>query len=871
LTDIAGSTRLWEQRPEAMREALRIHDALAAELIEHSDGVLVKSKGEGDSLFAVFARPSDAITCACALQQRFVSEPWPADALLRVRIALHSGEADLRDGDYYGSTVNRCARLRAIAHGQQVLLSRTTFEMVRDMLPVGASLKDVGEQPLRDLSRPEHVFQLLHPDLPHDFPALKTLNLYPNNLPRQLTSFIGRERDMAEAKRLLTGAPLLTLTGSGGCGKTRLALQVGADLLENFPDGVWFVQLASLKDPALVSQATATVLGVRGDLANTLKSRRLLLILDNCEHLLNACAELVDSLLNSCPQVVIIATSREALGIQGEQTYRVPSLQLPDPNSLPVLEQLTQYESVRLFIDRACLGSPDFAVNNQNAPTVAQICFRLDGIPLAIELAAVRLKALSTEQLAQKLADRFRMLTGGSRTALPRQQTLRATIDWSYDLLNSREQLLLQRLSVFAGGWTLEAAERICSDDPIAEWEVFDFLSSLVDKSLVAAKHSDDSIRYLFLETIREYARERLQESGDAEKVGERHRDYYLEFVEQFEPHFTEHISVIIGDTAKVTALFDSLGTEHDNILAALSWCWRNESSAEEGLNLVRGIIPFWFTRGYLAIARTHLAEALSHGQIKPLTLGRANVLDWAGIMAYSQGDFAVSRTLLEASLEIAKHLGNSVAIINALESLGFLALFEDNLALARDFGEQSLALSEEIGNRTCMVAALWLIGNVVECLEDWPLAHSFYESGLQLSAEIGNEYMHCMYLQALAYIAYYQGDIDHARSLLTQSLRIAYSLELKEIMFYILEGFAGVAVVEHQMERGTRLYSASASLRQAACIAFIPYFYRLQQRNLGAIRAALSSDAFDFAWLEGRTMTLDQVVAFALDAENEE
>jgi class 3 adenylate cyclase len=472
-TDIEGSTRLWEQYPAAMEAALARHDALAEAVIEQHEGRLVKHRGEGDSLFAVFARAVDAVAAAVALQQALAAEPWPAEAAPRVRMSLHTGDAAFREGDYFGAAVNRCARLRAVAHGGQLLLSSATQELIRDALPDEVSLRDLGEHRLRDLARPERIFQLLHPDLPSDFPPLTSLNSLPHNLPQQVTSFIGREKEMAEVRRLLATTRLLTLTGSGGTGKTRVSLQVAADLLEGGGDGVWLVELAPLADPGLVPQAVATALGIREEpgkplsqsLVDFLKPKRLLLLLDNCEHLLSACAELAELILRSCPGVQILATSREGLNIPGETTYRLPSLTLPDPRQpTPTAESLSQYEAVRLFIDRATAAVPSFAVTNQNAPAVAQLCVRLDGIPLAIELAAARVKAMSVEQINGRIADMFRLLTGGSRTALPRQQTLRAAIDWSYDLLSEKEKILLRRLSVFAGGWTLEAAEQVCAD-----------------------------------------------------------------------------------------------------------------------------------------------------------------------------------------------------------------------------------------------------------------------------------------------------------------------------------------------------------------------------------------------------------------------
>jgi predicted ATPase/class 3 adenylate cyclase len=521
-TDIEGSTRLWEQHPDAMRHVIARHDDLAAEVILHHAGLLVKSRGEGDSLFTVFSRPTDALAAACALQQAFLTESWPAETPLRVRMALHAAPAERREGDYYGPGVNRCARLRAVAHGGQVLLSQATADRVREHLPADVSLRDLGSHRLKDLQRPEHLFQLLHPELPSDFPPLRSLEAFAHNLPAQLTRFVGREQEIAAVNDLLAHARLLTLTGVGGTGKTRLALQVAADLLEEYPDGVWLVELAPLADPTLVPQTVASALGVREEprrpltatLTDHLRPKSLLLVLDNCEHLLTASAQLADALLRACPKLRILASSREGLGVLGEQTYRVPSLSLPDHKHLPPLETLQEFEAVQLFADRARLSQATFALTPANARAVAQVCERLDGIPLALELAAARVKALPVEQIVQRLEDRFRLLTGGSRTALPRQQTLRAAMDWSYDLLTEEERALLRRLSVFTGGFTLAAAEAVCAENGIEEGDVLDLLTRLVEKSLAVYEAELGEGRYRLLETVRGHRREAVVMRG---------------------------------------------------------------------------------------------------------------------------------------------------------------------------------------------------------------------------------------------------------------------------------------------------------------------------------------------------------------------
>ncbi|MBV9867246.1 MAG: adenylate/guanylate cyclase domain-containing protein [Abitibacteriaceae bacterium] len=476
-TDIEGSTQLLHQLSDRYANVLAQHHQLLRAALETYHGQEVDN--QGDAFFAVFARAGDAVSAAVAAQRALAAHTWPEEGQVRVRIGLHTGEPTRTDSGYVGMDVHRGARIMAAGHGGQILLSHTTRDLVENNLPPGVALHTLGEHRLKDLQQPTPIFQLEIKDLPNDFPPLNTLSRRPHNLPVQLTSFIGRESAIQEVKHLLSSIRLLTLTGAGGCGKTRLSLQVGAEVLEDYDDGVWLVELAPVADPALIVQTVASTLGIREQgarplletLIDYLKPKTLLLLLDNCEHLLEGCAQLAHALLKSCPTLKILASSREGLGVAGEQTYRAPSLTRPDPKlvaTLP-LEQLTQYEAVRLFIDRAVLTSPHFSVTNQNAPAVAEICHRLDGIPLAIELAAARVKAMSVEQISTRLTDRFRLLTGGSRTALPRQQTLRALIDWSYDLLSDKEKLLLARLSVFAGGWTLEAAEKVCSDDAVIE------------------------------------------------------------------------------------------------------------------------------------------------------------------------------------------------------------------------------------------------------------------------------------------------------------------------------------------------------------------------------------------------------------------
>ncbi|HXL84882.1 MAG TPA: adenylate/guanylate cyclase domain-containing protein, partial [Casimicrobiaceae bacterium] len=514
-TDIEGSTRLWETEPDKMRPALARHDAIVRTCVEGNRGTVVKMSGDG--VHAVFADPLDAVRATLELQRTLVElGPTTERVALQVRCGMHAGVDERRDNDFFGSGVNRAARIMSVAHGGQVLLSQAVAALVGDRLPDGVSLRDLGSVRLRDLANPERVYQLVHPQLRRDFPALRSLQATPNNLPQQVSSFVGREREVAETKKHLSETRLLTLLGIGGLGKTRLSLQVAAEVLDDYPDGVWFVDLAPMTDEHLVPQAVASVLGVKEEagrpvleaLVKYVSDRKLLLNLDNCEHLLHACAELSVQLLQSSPHLKILASSREHLHVKGEATYPVPPLSVPDPNAKITLEALTQFEAVRLFVERARAVQPEFQVTQTNAKTVADICQRLDGIPLAIELASARVRALSVEEIAARLNDRFGLLTRGDRTALPRQQTLRASIDWSYELLTDHERALLRRLSVFAGGWTLEAAEAVGAGGDVETTDVLDRLTNLVEKSLVTLEV--EGKRYRLLETVRQYAQERL-------------------------------------------------------------------------------------------------------------------------------------------------------------------------------------------------------------------------------------------------------------------------------------------------------------------------------------------------------------------------
>ncbi len=603
-TDIQGSTKLAQEQRDTWEVLRARHHTILRSAIQANNGYVFQIIG--DAFCAAFHTVREALDASLAAQRGLLAENWgPAPILVRMGIntgAAQVGSNSDGSGGYTGySTLARTQRVMSTAYGGQILISNTSAELLVGELPAGVSLRDMKEHRLKGLLNPEYLWQVVATGLPQDFPALQTLNSIPNNLPLQLTSFIGREKEIAEIKSLVEHNRLVTLTGSGGVGKTRHSLQVAAEVLDAFPEGAWLVELAPVSSPELVPQTLANVLGVHEDqsrslftaLQDHLQSKTILLLLDNCEHLLEACAQLADGLLHACPRLKILVSSREALGMAGEVSFRVPSLSLPDARHLPSLERLTQYDSVRLFIERAVAVKSDFIVANHNAPAVAQICSRLDGIPLAIELAAARLRGLSAEQISERLDDRFRLLTGGSRTALPRQQTLRAMIEWSYDLLSEAERVLLRRLAVFVGDWTLEAAEAVCAEpespagspvpavpapagQALATPDVMDLLLRLVDKSLIVPQEQAGQARYHMLETIRQFAQDKLLESGEGAWLRLGHLEFFLTFSEQVEAKL---------HSAENLIWLHKLGAEYANLQAALEWA-KEAGSAQPALRL---------------------------------------------------------------------------------------------------------------------------------------------------------------------------------------------------------------------------------------------------------------------------------------------
>ena len=848
-TDIEGSSRLWEQDPERMRPALARHDALVRTAVEHNRGTVVKMSGDG--VHAAFSDPLDAVCASLELQRALADSESTNGIAIHVRCGLHAGVTERRDNDFFGTAVNRAARIMSTAHGGQVLLSQAVAVLVDERLPPGVTLRDLGSLRLRDLASPEHVYQLVHPQLRQDFPALRSLEATPNNLPLQVTSFVGRERELAEVKKLLANSRLLTLLGVGGIGKTRLSLQVAADLMDDYPDGVWFVELAPLTDALLVPQAVASVLGVKEEagrpvveaLIKYVKSRRQLLILDNCEHLLDACAELVKQLLQAGPSLRILASSREHLRVAGESTYPVPALAAPDPYEKFIHTTLTQYEAARLFIDRALAAQPAFEISQQNAIAVAEVCHRLDGIPLAIELAAARVRALPVGTIASRLSDRLRLLAGGDRTALPRQQTLRALIDWSFDLLGEQERTLFRRLAVFAGGFTLEAAEAVSAVGDLDNTDVLDVLTRLVEKSLVVME--GESGRYRLLETVRQYAQERLSESGEEDEVRTQHLQFHVALVERAMPE-------LVGP--EQGAWLSRLDLERENILSAHAWCDRAHGGAETGLRLVYAVKLYWISRGLLGLGYRVTVEALSRAAHEPSS-ARCRALFGAGQLACFMGRYAEARRYLEESLTIARDIGDRRRIAAVLQPLGVASLAQGDAATARGYAAEALEMARELGNKRELATALNVLAAIHRVEGRLDVAEPLYENVVALARELGDRESIAIGLLNLAMASIGRGSSDRARELLLEALAIAEEIGSKQTGQSVLEVSAGLAALRKEWRYAARFYGAAEAQAEQTGLRRDPADEAFLLPLVANARAALNEVDFAEADAAGRAL----------------
>jgi predicted ATPase/class 3 adenylate cyclase len=911
VSDIEGSTARWEQDPEGMRLALARHDELLHTSIASSHGAIFKTVG--DTLCAAFESPLDGVVAAVSAQLALQAETWGGDQALLVRIGLHTGVCEEHDGVYLGPTVQRAEQLSFAAHGGQIVTSRLTAELVEGLLPPEMALHDLGEHRLKDLGYPEQVFQLTVESLGNDFPPLRTLDnpLFHNNLPLQLNSFIGRERELAATRRLVEKNRLVTLTGPGGSGKTRLALQTAASFIDGRGDGVWFVGLAAVADPDLVPQAVAESLGVVEEagrpvletLVEALSQRYLLMVLDNSEHLIGAVADLASVLMRSCPRVYLLATSREPLGVSSEQIFKVPSLSVP-----PVRAQINdasearEYEAVQLFVDRALRHDPHFELGDNNVQDVIAICRRLDGIPLAIELAAARLRTLSLGEISGRLDDRFRLLSNEGPAEFPRQKTLRALVDWSYDLLDERERDVLSRLSVFAGGFTLNAAEAVCVSHELEGWQILETLSSLTDKSLVQAETTDATYRYQLLETIRQYAEERLAERGETERFAARdaHAAFYLGLAESAAPH-------LIGGDQKLW--LERLTFEHDNLRVAMSYHLSVAARHEQALRFGIALRWFWYARchwaegdeltsgalelpgshaprelrsaalctaGHLCARRAdldraehHLEEGLKIARVLDNHALIADNLSGLAWVAYKTGQRELSISRMNEAIEVGRDSGNDQLIGRLLERRGSVSYQADALgdteACRADFAE-ALTYLERAGDRFGIGIVENNIGDLALLEGQADLAEIHLRAAIAIAEDLQDDSI-VVSLFNLGHVGILQGRPEEARSSYLKSMTGARKIGDQSIALLGILGIAFCETAVEEFTRATVLHGAVDAHLERAGEMLEAVESRLRERDHAILRDVLGEAGFERQYRTGRSLPLNQAQALALES----
>lgn len=861
-TDLEASTRLWEQFPEAMRPALARHDALLHNSIETHRGRIVKRTGDG--LHAVFESALDGVAAALAAQEALLAEPWPEETgPLRVRMGLHTGESEAREGDYYGSEVNRAARLMSIGHGGQVLLSNATALLVRDQLPPDISILDLGEHGLHDLGRAERIFQLAYPGLPSEFPALKSLSAYRHNLPVQLGPFVGRQKELAEVKRLLGETRLLTLLGPGGTGKTRLSLQAAAELLDEYDDGIFFVDLTVLSDPAHIVSTIAETLSVRElrtepiliTLRRNLQGKQLLLLLDNFEHLMEG-ASVIGELIAAAPEAGVLVTSREALRLSGETTYPVPPLGLPETAQPLPLRDLAKFESVELFVRRARAANHTFELTAQNAEAVAEICRQLDGLPLAIELAAARARTFTPKKLLERLSDRLALLSRGVRNLPARQQTLRSAIDWSYELLDDSERALFARLAVFSGGGSLEAVEVVCGAEP--GYDVLDDLESLLDKSMIRQEGDFEGLpRFTMLETLQAYASERLSARPDRKTTLAAHADWVLAFAERAEQG-------LFGDSPDVWT--KRLQSEEGNLRAVLDRCESGRLDPEIGVRLAGKLRYYWETTGKLSEGRAWLKSMLSISTGAP-EAERVNAVCGAGVLAYWQGDWSESAKWCNQALETGRDLGDRFIIGEAQHFLGHVCQHDGDYQRGLNLLRESLKKFMDLAHPWGILRARNCLADAERLAQNYELAASNFEEIIQMYRSRTKDVLFGAILSNYGNVLNRQGEYRRALASFQKGIEFAHELENTMLLGFLFDGLAGTAILTDQPDRSARLMGISKKAFEMAGVTSLNVIDQFDHDfYLSAIQENLHGSRFDELLDEGYRMPLEKAVAYALD-----
>ncbi len=855
-TDVEGSTRLAQELGDGWPPLLERHREIARAAWAEQHGVEIGT--EGDSFFVVFSSAPQALAAAVAAQRGLAAEAWPANAAIRVRMGLHSGEGLVSGGGYVGIDVHRAARISSAGSGGQVLISATTHALVEGNLPAGVSLRDMGEHRLKDLSRPERIWELVIDGLLREFPPIRTLNAVPNNLPTQLTSFLGRQQEIAEASKLLLDGRLLTLTGPGGTGKTRLSLQIAADASDRFFDGIYFVPLGTINDSDLVLPTIAQALGLvdpgthaLARLADHIGAKCTLLVLDNFEQVNDAAPQIAELLVRSS-NLSVLVTSRSPLRVSGEREYPVPPLNVPDPKHLPDLDKLGTYESVALFVERATAVRPDFAITNATAPAVAEICVRLDGLPLAIELAAARVRVLTPHAIMERLGDRLKLLSGGSRDLPERQQTLRGAIAWSHDLLEVADQRVFARFSVFAGGATLDAVERVVFD-PGEGSDALDAMASLADKSLVRQESEPDGEpRFRMLSTIREYATERLGERGEAEELAGRHADWVVGLVEQ-------GAATVFGPDQK--AILDRYEREHDNIRAALSRAI-DHGHAEMAMRILAACWRFWQMRGYLAEGRDQAERVLAMPGSRDNLDQRAAALEAAGGIAYWQADHQAARGWYDEALQLARASGDESRIANAIYNLTFtFTLEQEDQVKALSLAEEAVAIYRRLGDEEGIGRALWGLANSHYFFRDFRGGIGVAEEALSYFRRAGDRFMIGWSLYILAI---YNLTIDPSlmRASLEEALPLFTVTDDKSSYALIFDAFGALYFTEGDIRRAVLLggYAAASEANTGTGLAKMT-------RDFAAFNPESFLDDPEYAALyaQGQRMTVEQATEVAL------
>ena len=909
-TDIEGSTRLWEEHPEAMSEALLRHDELLRRSIEEHGGHVVKTMG--DAFHAAFRTAEEATAAAVDMQQLVATEQWPAPIALRIRVAVHTGHCVERGGDYYGPAVSRVARLVAVGHGGQVLVSGTTAELLDDGPEQTVSLHDLGTHRLKDLGRPEHVFQVCAAGLEASFPPLRSLDNPQrlDNLPVPVSSFVGRETEVIEVHKLVQASRLVTLTGAGGSGKTRLALQVAAESLDDFAEGVWLVELASLVDPAMVASTVASALRVSEEpgrplletLVDAVSDRDLLVVLDNCEHVLAPTATLADTLLRACPGLRMLATSREPLGVTGEQVYRMPPLSLPEPGQILHLEQAQSFDAVHLFVERAVAHDSTFELGVDNAATVASLCRELDGMPLAIELAAARVASLSIEEIEGRLADRFRLLTRGDSTALPRHQTLQALIDWSYDLLDEREQAVLCRLSTFVGGWSLEAAEALFPQADLTTLDVMDVLGSLVDKSLVQVDPaSKGARRYRLLETIRHYCAERFSNLAPSDQAATQlaHAVFFLGLAEEAAPHLKG---------AERAQWFDRVGLELGNFRAAMARFDSDPTSLDRALRIWIALDVFWFywSWGFHSQEIQELEAMLSKATDEPFRGLRTRALVVVARLRFRQGDFAIARARFEEAFGTARSIGDRALMAMALGGSGQVALRQGNVTMSFDLAQEAVELAMASGDVAVIAKELALRSEAKTRSGD-STDRFDCEDALAGFREVDDRFGISNALLGLTVLELKDGNLDGARARINESLDLVRELpeayygtlnilglvelldgntfaavrayrELlaaarrggsKTATGHALLGMGFCATAAEDPHRAARLHGAADALFETLGEALAPDLLNFRKGDHRQLRRTMGDEAFEADYQVGRNLAPQSVFDLAMQELN--